>query len=305
MSKEDTEWLTTQFNKMDRNGCGIVNVNDITHFLSKSHPNIDEIEAKLTASKLIKTMDSSGRGEITLEDFVRSKTLCLLKRYLGSSQEMQIKGLEMLTKLDETNGKTGQINASILEAELSRSMNMNEKNEFMKQITQLQVDSQSGDDDKSKFKHLDFDTNEKEKNWLKLPHSTLSGQTTAGPPTNQIDLKLIGYLGSMSIRTDDINSINKIDGEDSTCASQPKAKTTENTGNMNDTHTNTNTNTNVVNNQGKAWSHLTDNKNELKKNCNDNSELEEKSKKFNHRIRQKNKSQVGLSEIPADSSLAM
>ena len=74
---------------------------------------------------------------------------------------------------------------------------------------------------------------------------------------------------------------------------------------MNDTHTNTNTNTNVVNNQGKSWSHLTDNKNELKKNCNDNSELEEKSIKFNHRIRQKNKSQVGLSEIPADSSLAM
>ena len=64
-------------------------------------------------------------------------------------------------------------------------MNMNEKNEFMKQITQLQVDSQSGDDDKSK--HLDFDTNEKEtqkkteKNWLKLPHSTLSGQTITGP----------------------------------------------------------------------------------------------------------------------------
>ena len=161
---------------------------------------MDELEALAIASQLTSMMDPTNKGEITLKDFVRSKVLSQLHRHLGSNQEIQIKGLKILETIGDPN-KTGQIDSNMLENELSRSMTVNEKNKFMKQIELLQTNSNNSNQQylKPQLNASHSNSNNNNNNNKSL---TIDDVEHDRARSSLVDLKLIGVLGAISASDD-------------------------------------------------------------------------------------------------------
>ena len=197
MSDQDKAWLKTQFKEIDKNGHGVITLDDISEYIESSNPTMDELEALAIASQLTSMMDPTNKGEITLKDFVRSKVLSQLHRHLGSNQE---KGLKILETIGDPN-KTGQIDSNMLENELSRSMTVNEKNKFMKQIELLQNNSNNSNQQylKPQLNASHSNSNNNNNNNKSL---TIDDVEHDRARSSLVDLKLIGVLGAISASDD-------------------------------------------------------------------------------------------------------
>ena len=120
MSDKDKDLLIEGFKKLDTTNTGIITQRDIYRYLRKN-TNLSSKDCQERSKNLITMMDTSNKGEISLQDYVRAKTLSKLKTHLGSNSEMQLKGLEMLDP-----DHTGKIDKKTLEDELAHAMTENE-----------------------------------------------------------------------------------------------------------------------------------------------------------------------------------
>jgi len=77
MSREEKKVLIRAFREIDKDRNGYLEENEIIEFLKKSGKS--KAEAVKQAKKMMKTMDPKGTGKVSLQDFVRSKTVSSLR----------------------------------------------------------------------------------------------------------------------------------------------------------------------------------------------------------------------------------
>ena len=127
MSKADKMLLVRGFRALDTDGNGVVTKDEVFKYLRNT--GMTPKDAKRKTEEMMKSMDPTGKGEISLRDYVRAKTLSQIETQVGSEEEIVSKGLEYLDPKH-----TGQIDEKLLEKEVGRSMSQTEKDEFMKSI---------------------------------------------------------------------------------------------------------------------------------------------------------------------------
>ena len=127
MSKADKMLLVRGFRALDTDGNGVVTRDEVYKYLCNT--GMDAKKAKRKTQEMMNTMDPDGKGEISLRDYVRAKTLSKIETQVGSEEEIVSKGLEYLDP-----NHTGQIDEKLLEQEVGRSMSNAEKEEFMKNV---------------------------------------------------------------------------------------------------------------------------------------------------------------------------
>jgi len=87
MSREEKKVLIRAFREIDKDRNGYLEENEIIEFLKKSGKS--KAEAVKQAKKMMKTMDPKGTGKVSLQDFVRSKTVSSLR----------LQGLDAITRI--------------------------------------------------------------------------------------------------------------------------------------------------------------------------------------------------------------
>ena len=228
MTVEDENLLKQQFVKMDRNGMGMIGINDIKHFLSQANPTLDRLGVEMTSVALMGSLDPYNKGDVTYDDFVRCKTYGELQIHLGSIEEIQNKGIEILSTIGDPN-KTGKISRQFLEKQLSFAMSKIEKNEFMNQLLKLQFQSQSQlsqsqsqsqsqlklqnnpsltsvlsqvseESEQSETNNIDFKSDHDHDHDDETNTNTHTNTNTI-KDINHIDLKLVKLLGSCPVST--------------------------------------------------------------------------------------------------------
>lgn len=208
MSDVDKQMLKAQFQKLDRNGYGIVTTNDIAYFMQTKVDNMDEYSAQQAANKLMNMMDTSNKGEITFKDFVRAKTLSHLHSILGSRQEIQLKGLQVLetfgTNSNSCSIKNGHLDIKTFKDILSKSMSQHETNQFIKSMETIQFrtsENDDGDEDNDDDVDVDNDENENKDggDLIMIDNSDNSSKSTNTTPLT-VDLKVVKLLGSVNTR---------------------------------------------------------------------------------------------------------